>query len=175
MSITHYIYTFHVDGCTSSRGMVHSQKRQLNPPFIIISDRSAYIFIYVAVSCGYDKCCPKVTPQSAAKTTRIVLDRYMYGPVSQFLLKVQDIFQATHIMKFILPLIKVTETLVPVHTRVLVYHLANRSKCFLHESAGQTHRGAGLILYPRSLMWGGDKYIRDVVEYPVQVLHNIAV
>ena len=30
----------------------------------------------------------KVTPQSAAKTTRIILDRYMYGPVSQFLLRV---------------------------------------------------------------------------------------
>ena len=29
-----------------------------------------------------------VIPQSAAKTTRIILDRYLYGPVSQFLLRV---------------------------------------------------------------------------------------
>ncbi len=36
-----------------------------------------------------DKCCPKVTPQSAAKTTRKNLDRYMYGTESQFLLRVQ--------------------------------------------------------------------------------------
>ncbi len=35
-----------------------------------------------------DKCCPKVTPQSTAKTTRIILDCYMYGSLSQFLLRV---------------------------------------------------------------------------------------
>ncbi len=33
-------------------------------------------------------CCPKVAPQSAAKTIRIILDCYMYGPVRQFLLRV---------------------------------------------------------------------------------------
>ena len=32
--------------------------------------------------------CYVVTPQSAAKTTCIILDRYIYGPVSQFLLRV---------------------------------------------------------------------------------------
>ena len=34
------------------------------------------------------KCCPKVTPQSAAQTTCINLSRYVYSPVSQFLLRV---------------------------------------------------------------------------------------
>ena len=32
--------------------------------------------------------CPMVTPQSTIKTTCIILDRYMYGPVSQFHLRV---------------------------------------------------------------------------------------
>ncbi len=36
----------------------------------------------------HDKCCPRVTPQSAAKTICIVLDCNMHGPVSQFLLRV---------------------------------------------------------------------------------------
>ncbi len=42
----------------------------------------------IAHECIVNKCCPKVIPQSAAKTTCINLDRYMYSPVSQFLLRV---------------------------------------------------------------------------------------
>ncbi len=35
-----------------------------------------------------DKCSPTVTPQLAAQTTCINLSRYIYSPVSQFLLRV---------------------------------------------------------------------------------------
>ncbi len=46
-----------------------------------------YAAIVVATNHEKDTCY-KVTPQSAAKTTRIILDCYMYGQVSQFLLRV---------------------------------------------------------------------------------------
>ena len=77
--------------CREDSGAQMQLTQVTYPSLSWISPESAalrYLFTNMQ-SIWQDKCCPKVTPQLAAKTTRIILDRYIYGPVSQFLLRVR--------------------------------------------------------------------------------------
>ena len=75
------------NGCGYSLSNRVRWKRNLESAILCLG-LYTLVWLYMQ-SIWQDKCCTNVTPQSAAKTTCIILDRYMYGPVSQFLLRVQ--------------------------------------------------------------------------------------